>query len=94
MPKNYKLDGLTDFERNYVLPIYGYILGGGPDSRLFKTVREKHSLCYTVSSSILDSLYRATIGISIPPITWVNSIIFKYLFLILIYLHKPFLQVL
>lgn len=49
----YKLDNLTEFERNYVLPIYGYILGGGPDSRLFKTVREKHSLCYTVSSSVL-----------------------------------------
>lgn len=48
----YKLDKLTEFERNYVLPIYSYILGGGPDSRLFKTVREKYSLCYTVSSSV------------------------------------------
>ena len=48
----YKLKGLTKFERDYVLPIYSYILGGGPDSKLFKNVREKNSLCYFISSSI------------------------------------------
>ena len=46
----FKLKDLTDFERKYVMGIYSYILGGGPDSKLFKEVREKNSLCYTISS--------------------------------------------
>lgn len=48
----YKLDKLTTFEREYVLPIYSYILGGGADSKLFKNVREKNSLCYSISSRV------------------------------------------
>ena len=36
-----KLNDLTEFERKYVMGIYSYILGGGPDSKLFKEVREK-----------------------------------------------------
>lgn len=47
-----KLTNLTDFEKKYVGMVYSFILGGGADSKLFKTVREKHSLCYTVHSSI------------------------------------------
>ena len=47
-----KLDKLTDFEKKYVGAVYSFILGGGPDSKLFKTVREKHSLCYSVNSNI------------------------------------------
>ena len=47
----YKLDELTDFEKTYVMPIYTYILGGSGDSRLFRTVREEHSLCYTVAAN-------------------------------------------
>lgn len=50
----YKLVGLTDFERSYVLPIYSHILGGSADSKLFKSVREKNSLCYTIHSSIMQ----------------------------------------
>ena len=46
----YKIDKMTDFELRYVLNVYSYILGGGPDSKLFKTVREKNSLCYSISS--------------------------------------------
>lgn len=46
-----KLKNLTDFERQYVMGIYSYILGGSPDSKLFKTVREENSLCYSISSS-------------------------------------------
>lgn len=38
--------GLTDFESNYVMPIYRTILGGGGSSRLFNNVREKNSLAY------------------------------------------------
>lgn len=45
----FKLNNLTDFEIKYVMNIYCYILGGGPDSKLFKNIREKHSLCYNIS---------------------------------------------
>lgn len=47
----YKNDELTEFERQYVFTMYNFILGGSPDSKLFKNVREKNSLCYTVNSS-------------------------------------------
>lgn len=45
-----KIDKMTDFELRYVLSVYSYILGGGPDSKLFKNVREKNSLCYYITS--------------------------------------------
>ncbi len=47
-----KLPEVNDFERDYVSAVYSYILGGGPDSLLFKVVREQNSLCYSISSSI------------------------------------------
>ena len=46
----FKIDKMTEFEFRYVLSVYSYILGGGPDSKLFKNVREKNSLCYHISS--------------------------------------------
>ena len=46
-----KFDKLSDFERKYVSIVYSYILGGGPASKLFSVVREKNSLCYSISSS-------------------------------------------
>ena len=62
----FKLDKLTNFEKNYVMPIYSYILGGGPDSKLFKNVREKNSLCYSISSSfkLITNLMFITSGIN------------------------------
>ena len=42
---------LTVFEKQYVLYIYSFILGGSPNSKLFKTVREKNSLCYSISAT-------------------------------------------
>ncbi len=42
---------LTNYEKNYPLVLANIIFGGGPDSQLFKNVREKHSLCYTIYSS-------------------------------------------
>lgn len=47
----FKCDNMTLFEKQYVSNIYSFILGGGPDSKLFQTVREKNSLCYYISSS-------------------------------------------
>ena len=46
-----KLKDITEFERKYVLALYNYILGGSADSKLFKEVREKNSLCYSISST-------------------------------------------
>ena len=46
----YIYDELTDFERKYVLRVLDFILGGSADSKLFKEVREKNSLCYRISS--------------------------------------------
>lgn len=45
-----KIEDASDFELRYVLNILNYILGGSPDSKLFQNVREKNSLCYTISS--------------------------------------------
>lgn len=45
-----RMVGLTEYERNYPLTLYNIILGSGTDSKLFREVREKHSLCYTISS--------------------------------------------
>ena len=45
-----KINDATEFELRYVLNILNYILGGSPDSKLFQNVREKNSLCYTISS--------------------------------------------
>ena len=44
----FKLDNLSDFERNYVFVLYSWILGGGMSSLLSQTVREKYSLCYDI----------------------------------------------
>lgn len=46
-----KIDAADEFELRYVLNVLNYILGGSPDSKLFQNVREKNSLCYTVSSA-------------------------------------------
>ena len=43
-----KLLDLTDFERKYVFVLYSWILGGGMNSLLTQTVREKNSLCYFI----------------------------------------------
>ena len=45
----YKLLNTTKREREIVLPLLNYILGG-PSSKLFNNVREKNSLCYYISS--------------------------------------------
>ena len=43
-----KIINMTDFERNYVLTVYSWILGGGMNSLLHQTVRERNSLCYYI----------------------------------------------
>ena len=43
-----KILDMTDFERDYVLSLYSWILGGGMNSLLHQSVREKNSLCYYI----------------------------------------------
>ena len=62
----YNLINLTDYERHYVLPIFNTIFGNGFDSRLFKNIREKKSLCYSINSTyyLFDDLLYIYAGIS------------------------------
>ncbi len=62
----YKTINLTPFEREYVLPLYSFILGGGGDSKLFKIVREKNSLCYGIRTLFYSAfnLFVINAGIS------------------------------
>jgi len=46
------LSGITDFERKYVLPVYGELLGGSSNSILFDMVREKNSYAYYVNALV------------------------------------------
>ena len=48
----YKFKDLTDFEKHYVAPVTSAIFGNGTNSILFKIVREKNGLCYTINSSV------------------------------------------
>ena len=56
---------LSDYEEKYVLPLYNYILGGTADSKLFREVREKNSLCYGISSNTnaFDGVMKIVSGI-------------------------------
>lgn len=47
-----KLEKLTKFEKDYVSLVYNFILGDSPESKLFKNVREKNSMCYNIRSRI------------------------------------------
>ncbi len=55
----------TDYERRYVAPLLNIILGG-IDFKLFNTVREEHSLCYTIHSSYtyVQNLFEIAASIS------------------------------
>ena len=56
---------LTEYEKKYPLVLANIILGGSADSRLFKEVREKNSLCYTIKSiaNRFDNLLIISAGI-------------------------------
>lgn len=46
------VNGLTDYERKYVFPLYGEMLGGSSNSILFDDVREKNSYAYYVNAIV------------------------------------------
>ncbi len=47
----YKIDCDFIHKNHYAMTVFNMIFGGNSQSRLFKVVREQHSLCYYVSSS-------------------------------------------
>ena len=57
---------LTDHEKKYTSIIYNIILGNSPNSKLFRTVREKKSYAYNISSNMnrLDGMFIINAGIS------------------------------
>ena len=59
------IEKLKDHEKNYALVLGNIIFGGGVDSKLFKDVREKNSLCYSIYSiySKLDNMMLISAGI-------------------------------
>lgn len=59
------INKISEYEKNYPLVLANLILGGGTDSKLFKEVREKNSLCYTIHSTTnkLDNLIIIRAGI-------------------------------
>ena len=61
----FRVNGLSDYERNYPLSLFNVIFGGSSDSKLFKVVREENSLCYTIRSipNKLDNLILVRAGI-------------------------------
>lgn len=69
-----KLEKLTPFEQKYVMNIYSFILGGSPNSRLFMNLREKNSLCYTVSSTYQPVFNLLTIKAGIDACNFKKSI--------------------
>ena len=47
----YTLDTLNSHEYEYALPLFNIILGGYTNSKFFKNIREKYSLCYSIIST-------------------------------------------
>ena len=60
------LEDLTKYEKCYVINIYNLILGGNADSKFFKNIREKFSLCYyaLTSANKLDNIMVISSGIN------------------------------
>ena len=73
-------NNLTEYEREYVMPLYNIILGGASlESKLYRTLRDKHSLCYGVYSAYFefDNLLRITTSVDKKNIKKAKSLINK-----------------
>ncbi len=59
-------NNLSKYEKEVVMQVYNLILGGFANSLFFKNIREKHSLCYYVSTnySYYDNLLLIRSGIN------------------------------
>ena len=62
----YNVCFFDEYEKNVVFHVFNYIFGnGGLTSKLYKEIREEHSLCYTISSLYLkyDNLLLIYLGL-------------------------------
>lgn len=77
----YNINGLTDYERKYTLPLFGEMLGGSANSILFDMVREKNSYAYYVNAIVksYDNLMIVYSGIEHGNVDNVKKIICKCL---------------
>lgn len=60
------IEDMTKYERDYVLNLYNIILGGSSDSKFFKNIREKYSLCYyaVTRAKKIDNILTISSGIN------------------------------
>jgi len=62
----YNVHSMSDYEKNIVFPVFNYLLGsGGLTCKLYQTVREKNSLCYSIGSIFLKYDYLYIIQVSL-----------------------------
>ena len=75
-----KTSDVTLFERLYVAPIFNEIYGGSSDAKLFKNIREKHSLAYYIYSTLklLDNIMYVYCGIDSNDVNKVTKLVKKY----------------
>lgn len=62
----FNLDALTELEKNITMLAFNYLFGsGGLNAKLYKSIREENSLCYTINSMYLkyDSLLLVQISL-------------------------------
>lgn len=66
MKIGFKTEALDKYERELIIPLYSHILGSGFESKLFQTVREKNSLCYSINAygKIVSNVLFISAGIS------------------------------
>lgn len=48
-----KTEDMSNVEKKVLIDLYKFIFGSGTNSKLFSNVREKHSLCYSISASTI-----------------------------------------
>lgn len=77
----FKTNDISKKERLYVMPIFNEIYGGSSDAKLFKSIREKHSLAYYIYSQpkTLDNIMYAYCGIDGKETSKVIKLIKKHL---------------
>ena len=62
----YNVQSMSDYEKNIVFPVFNYLLGsGGLTCKLYQTVSEKNSLCYSIGSIFLKYDYLYIIQVSL-----------------------------
>lgn len=63
MSWGWRTPGARDEDR-YALAVLNHVLGAGPSSRLFQTVREQHGLTYSISSAVSQYTDAGVLSIS------------------------------